>query len=91
MVELEKVNIPTVTILSNGFQDDAAASAKAFGMEKVLYTVVPRVYNNITHEEADAWRSVMAKASKKGEAALMNESLLFAMSCGGQVLSWRLR
>ena len=52
MVELEKVGIPTATILSDGFQDDAAASAKAFGMAGIPFTVVPRVYNNITPDEA---------------------------------------
>jgi len=51
MVELEKAGIPTATILSNGFQDDAIASAKAFGMMDIKYTVVPRVFNNITVEE----------------------------------------
>ncbi len=51
MVELEKAGIPTCTILSNGFQEDAAASAKAFGMREIRFTVVPKVYNNITVEE----------------------------------------
>jgi len=51
MVELEKVQIPTATILSEGFQDDAIASAKAFGMAEIRFTVVPNVYNNITTEE----------------------------------------
>jgi len=54
MVELEKAGIPTVTVLSNGFQDDALASAKAFGMADIKYTVVPKVYNNITVEETIA-------------------------------------
>ena len=54
MVELEKTGIPTGTILSNGFQDDAVASAKAFGMADIPFTVVPKVYNNITPEEAIA-------------------------------------
>ena len=51
MVELEKASIPTVTILSDGFQNDAIASAKAFGMADITFTVVPRVYNNISVEE----------------------------------------
>ena len=54
MVELEKAGIPTVTILSEGFQDDARASAKAFGMADITFTVVPKVYNNITAEETVA-------------------------------------
>ena len=52
MVELEKAGIPTATILSEGFQDDAIASAKAFGMRSTPFTVVPKVYNNVTVEEA---------------------------------------
>ncbi len=54
MVEMEKAGVPTATVLSDGFQNDAAASAKAFGMAEVRYTVVPKVYNNITVEEAVA-------------------------------------
>jgi hypothetical protein len=54
MIELEKAGIPTVAILSNGFQHDAEATAKAFGMPGVRYAVVPRVYNNISEEEAIA-------------------------------------
>ena len=54
MVELEKARIPTATILSDGFQDDAIASAKAFGMAEIKFAVVPKVYNNITVEEAIA-------------------------------------
>ncbi len=51
MVSLEKAGIPTATILSEGFQDDALASAKAFGMGDIKFAVVPKVYNNITVEE----------------------------------------
>ena len=54
MVEMEKAGIPTATILSNGFQDDALASAKAFGMASISFAVVPKVYNNITVEESIA-------------------------------------
>ena len=54
MVELEKAGIPTATILSHGFQDDALASAKAFGMTHVNFVVVPKVYNNISVEETIA-------------------------------------
>lgn len=52
MVQLEKAGIPTATILSDGFQDDAKASAKAFGMKSTPFTVVPNVYNNVTVQEA---------------------------------------
>ena len=54
MVELEKAGVPTVTILSDGFQDDALASAKAFGMADITFTVVPKVYNNISVDESVA-------------------------------------
>ncbi len=54
MVLLEKAGIPTATILSEGFQDDARASARAFGMGDIKFTVVPKVYNNITVEETIA-------------------------------------
>jgi hypothetical protein len=54
MVELEKAGIPTVTILSDGFQHDSDASARAFGMGPLPRVVVPKVYNNITTEEAQA-------------------------------------
>ena len=52
MVQLEKAGIPTATILSDGFQDAAKASAKAFGMKSTPFTVVPNVYNNVTVQEA---------------------------------------
>ena len=52
MVELEKAGIPTVVILSDGFQHDADASAKAFGMGPIPRVEVPLVYNNITTEQA---------------------------------------
>ena len=52
MVELEKAGIPTVVILSNGFQYDADASAKAFGMGPIPRVEVPLVYNNITTDQA---------------------------------------
>ena len=52
MVELEKAGIPTVVILSNGFQRDADASAKAFGMAPIPRVEVPLVYNNITTDQA---------------------------------------
>ncbi len=54
MVELEKAGIPTAIILSHGFEHDAQVSARAFGMPGIRFTVVPRVYNNITPEEARA-------------------------------------
>ena len=49
---LEKAGVPTVVILSNGFQHDADASAKAFGMGPIPRVEVPLVYNNITTEQA---------------------------------------
>ncbi len=52
MVELEKAGIPTAIILSDGFQHDADASARAFGMGPIPRVEVPKVYNNITTAEA---------------------------------------
>jgi hypothetical protein len=54
MVELEKAGIPTAVILSDGFQADADASARAFGMGPIPRVEVPLVYNNITTAEAFA-------------------------------------
>ncbi len=54
MVELETAGVPTAIILSNGFQKDADASARAFGMQAIPRVVVPKVYNNITTAEARA-------------------------------------
>ena len=54
MVELEKAGIPTATILSDGFQDDAMASAKAFGMAEIRFVVVPKVYNDISVDDTVA-------------------------------------
>ena len=52
MVELEKAGVPTAVILSDGFQHDADASARAFGMGPIPRVEVPKVYNNITTAEA---------------------------------------
>ncbi|RMF91830.1 MAG: hypothetical protein D6736_04635 [Nitrospinota bacterium] len=54
MIELEKAGIPTVAILSHGFEHDAEATAKAFGMPGIRYAVVPKVYNNISEAEVIA-------------------------------------
>lgn len=54
MVQLEKAGIPTVVLLSDGFQHDADASARAFGMGPIPRVEVPQVYNNITTDEAYA-------------------------------------
>ena len=54
MVELEKAGIPTVQILSHGFEEDAEASAKAFGLAGIRYAVVPKVYRNLPVDECVA-------------------------------------
>jgi hypothetical protein len=43
MIEAEKSGKPGVTIVSKGFQADAEASARAFGMPGAPYLVVPEV------------------------------------------------
>ena len=54
MVQMEQAGVPTAIILTEGFQRDADASARAFGMQAIPRVVVPRVYNNVTTEEAYA-------------------------------------
>ena len=51
MVDLEKAGIPTIQILSHGFEEDAEASAKAFGLATIRYVVVPKVYRNLPPDE----------------------------------------
>lgn len=53
-VELEKAGIPTIQILSHGFEEDAEASAKAFGLATIKYIVVPKVYRNLPPDECIA-------------------------------------
>lgn len=53
-VQLEKKGVPAVIIASAGFEDDLEASARAFGVPGIQFVVVPRVYNNITDEQARA-------------------------------------
>jgi len=54
MVQMEQAGVPTAVILSEGFQRDADASARAFGMHAIPRVVVPKVYNNVSTEEAYA-------------------------------------
>jgi len=54
MVELEKAGIPTVQIVSHGFEEDAEASALAFGLAGIRYVVVPKVYRNLPVDECIA-------------------------------------
>src|SRR3989304_4165430 len=51
MVEIEKMGTPAVPIVSGRFQNDAIASARAFGLPDLQFVVVPRIYRNLDLEE----------------------------------------
>src|SRR3972149_9775516 len=51
MVEIEKRAPPAVPIVTGRFQDDAIASARAFGLPDLQFVVVPRIYRNLDLEE----------------------------------------
>ena len=53
-VQLERGGKPTAVIVSGGFEKDIHATSEALGMATIPYASVPRVYNNITVEEAKA-------------------------------------
>ena len=50
--QLERRGIPTVIIVSAGFEHDVEASAEAFAVPGLQYVVVPKVYNNLEAEES---------------------------------------
>ncbi len=50
MIEVEKMGKPAVPIVSGRFTEDAAASARAFGMPDLQWVVVPRIYRNLAPE-----------------------------------------
>lgn len=64
-VWLEANGIPSVIVASRGFEEDVEASARAFAMSGVQYVVVPKVYNNLNAELAQAQTApVIAEISR---------------------------
>lgn len=51
---MERNGKPTAIIASHGFEKDIDATAEALSMPGLEYVVVPKVYNNLTPEEAIA-------------------------------------
>jgi hypothetical protein len=49
-IALERAGVPAVVVVSKGFEEDVAASARAFALPAVQTVVVPEVYNNATEE-----------------------------------------
>jgi Fe-S cluster biogenesis protein NfuA len=47
-IALERAGVPAVVVVSKGFEEDVAASARAFALPDVRSVVVPEVYNNAT-------------------------------------------
>ncbi|WP_133725358.1 UGSC family (seleno)protein [Pseudonocardia autotrophica] len=71
---LERAGIPAVVVASKGFEEDIAASARAFGVPNVQTVVVPEVYNNITAEAStrqslDALDRIIATLEGAADAA----------------------
>jgi hypothetical protein len=50
VIALERAGVPAVLVVSKGFEEDVAASARAFALPDVQRVVVPWVYNNATEE-----------------------------------------
>lgn len=72
---LERAGIPAVVVASKGFEEDIAASARAFGVPNVQTVVVPEVYNNITAEAStrqslDALDRIVATLEGTADAAV---------------------
>jgi hypothetical protein len=53
-VQLERVGVPAVVMVSAGFEINLAASARAFGLPELQSIRVPIVYNNVAEEAARA-------------------------------------
>jgi hypothetical protein len=51
-IVLERAGVPTVVVVSKGFEEDVAMSARAFALKDVQSVVVPYVYNNATEAVA---------------------------------------
>ncbi len=54
MIEVEKLGVPAVPIISGRFEGDAVASSRAFGMPDLQFVIVPRIYRNLSPEESIA-------------------------------------
>ena len=54
MIYLERKGIPTVSVASAGFEKDTLASARAFGMPRAPFTVVPDVITSVPPERSRA-------------------------------------
>ena len=54
LVALERQGVPTVAIVSRGFEDDARASALAFGMPDLPFVVVPHTLTSSSPEAITA-------------------------------------
>jgi hypothetical protein len=53
-VQLERMGVPAVVMVSAGFEINLAASARAFGLPELQSIRVPIVYNNVAEEVARA-------------------------------------
>jgi len=53
-VQLERMGVPAVVMVSAGFEINQAASARAFGLPELQSIRVPIVYNNVTEAVARA-------------------------------------
>src|SRR3990170_3515380 len=54
MIQLERASKPSVPIVSHGFETNANAASKAWGLPDLRYVVVPQTYKNLTPAEAIA-------------------------------------
>lgn len=52
MIEIENMGTPAVPIISGRFEGDAIASGRAYGMPDLQFVIVPRIYRNLSPEEA---------------------------------------
>jgi hypothetical protein len=51
-IQMEKAGVPSITIVSKGFEIDTEATAVAFDMPDIQYVLVPRVYQALTPAQA---------------------------------------
>ncbi|MBT3941915.1 MAG: hypothetical protein HOC77_03720 [Chloroflexi bacterium] len=54
MIYLERKGVPTVSVASAGFEKDTVASARAFGMPRAPFAVVPDVITSVPPERSKA-------------------------------------
>ena len=54
MIYLERKGVPTVSVASAGFEKDTLASARAFGMPRAPFAVVPDVITSVPPERSKA-------------------------------------